>query len=74
MVKASPSSASIAGLIPGWKLRSHLLATKNPKHKQNEYCNKFNKGFQRNLKKNKKGHSEDMTFSSDLSKRKESVL
>ena len=33
VVKASPSSASIAGLIPGWELRSHLLATKNPKRK-----------------------------------------
>ena len=47
VVKTLPSNARDTGLIPGQGARippTHLKA-KKPKHKTEQYCNKFNKDF-----------------------------
>ena len=60
VVKASPSNAGGAGLIPGRGAKiPHALWPKNQNIKQKQYCNKFNKDFkngphQKNLKKERK--------------------
>ena len=59
MVKTSPSNAGGAGSIPGWGAKiPHASWPKHQNMKQKQYCNKFNKDFeksphQNNLKKKK---------------------
>ena len=55
MAKTSPSNAGAAGSIPMRELRSHILrdlyfVTKTPKDKMKQYCNKFNKDFEKRKK------------------------
>ena len=46
VVKTSPSPTESAGSIPdqGAKIL-HALGAKKPRHKQKQYCNKFNEDF-----------------------------
>ena len=58
VVKNPPANAGDMGSSPG-PGRSHMPCGQKPKHKTEQYCNKFNKDFknglhQRNLKKKKK--------------------
>ena len=46
VVKTLPSNAEEAGLIPGRGAKIlHASRPKQPKHKQKQHCNKFNKDF-----------------------------
>ena len=46
MVKTSPSNEGCAGSIPGQGTKlPHTLRPKYQNIQQNQYCNKFNKGF-----------------------------
>ena len=63
MDKTLPSNAGNVGLIPSWGTKIPLsLGQKNPKTKQEQYCNKFNEDnkngpYQKNIK-NKTGRTD----------------
>ena len=65
VLKTSPSSAGVGGLIPVWGAKiSHASQpkTKNQNMKQKQSCNKFNKA----LKKKKKVHAETNRISEQI--------
>ena len=45
VVKILPSNEGGKGLVPGQGGKSHVPPAKKPKHKTEQYCNKFNKGL-----------------------------